>query len=115
MAGKYDKQLAKYNDILSKKPNDPHALAILARIAIKENRIADAENYYTAILLKMHNHPESLYMMGFINMKRNKRSTAINYFKKLLENGKENVFIYEYFNNWFWCKRIYNGKVVFQI
>ena len=55
MAGKYDKQLAKYNGILSKKPNDPHVLAILARIAIKENRIADAENYYTLFYLKCLN------------------------------------------------------------
>ena len=96
MAGKYDKQLVKYNDILSKKPNDPNALAILARIAIKENRMEDAEHYYSAILIETPNYPEALYMMGFINMKKNKYNASVSYFNHLLKIGKKNAFIYEY-------------------
>lgn len=96
MADKYAKQLAKYNAILSKKPGDPYALSILARIAVKDNRIEDAEHYYNSILLSSPDYPEALYMMGFLNMKRNKYKTAVNYFKKLISMGKENAFIYEY-------------------
>ncbi|WP_300369391.1 tetratricopeptide repeat protein [Brachyspira sp.] len=96
MAGKYAKQLAKYNSILSKNSQDPSTLAILARIAVKEARIDDAENYYNTVILNDPNHSEALYMIGFFNMKKNKYNEAIKYFKKLLYNGKENAFIYEY-------------------
>lgn len=96
MASKYAKQLAKYNSILSKNPKDVHTLSILARIALKEARINDAENYYNSILLNVPDYPEALYMIGFFNMQKNKYDKASNCFKKLLEKGKQNVFIYEY-------------------
>lgn len=96
MAGKYDKQLAKYNSILSKNPQDPNTLSILARIALKEGRIDDAEHYYNVILSNNPDYPEALYMIGFLYMKKNKYNDALLYFTKLLNNGKENAFIYEY-------------------
>ena len=96
MASKYAKQLAKYNSILSKNPKDPHTMSILARIAIKEGRIDDAENYYNSILLNSPDYPEALYMIGIFNMRKNRYNEAVKYFKKLISNGKENAFIYEY-------------------
>lgn len=96
MASKYAKLLDKYNSILSEKPNDSYALSILARIALKEARLEDAENYYSFILSSNPDYPEALYMMGFLFMNRNEYNKALGYFNKLLENGKENAFVYEY-------------------
>lgn len=96
MTGKYAKLLEKYNSILLEKPNDSYTLAILARIALKESRFEDAENYYNFILSNDSDYPEALYMMGFLFMNRNEYSKALGYFNKLLANGKENSFIYEY-------------------
>ena len=96
MASKYAKQLVKYNSILSENPKDAHSLAVLARIALKEARIEDAESYYNSILLDSPNYYEALYMIGFLNMKKNKYDEAVNYFQKLIANGQENAFIYEY-------------------
>ena len=96
MAGKYDKQLDKYNSILSEKPNDPYTLSILARIAFKESRFKDAENYYSTILSNSPNYPEALYMLGFFNIQRNEYDTALNYFNQLVSNGNVNAFVYEY-------------------
>ena len=96
MASKYAKQLNKYNAILEKKPNDPYTLSILARIALKEARLKDAEEYYNSILLNSPDYPEALYMTAFLNMKKNQYDDALNYFHKLIEIGKENAFVYEY-------------------
>ena len=50
MDSKYAKLLDRYNAILAEKPNDPYTISILARIAMKENRFEDAENYYNFVL-----------------------------------------------------------------
>ena len=96
MDSKYANLLDKYNAVLSEKPNDSYTISILARIAMKENRFEDAENYYNLVLKNDSEYPEALYMMGFISMKNRQYSEALNYFRKLISIGKANSFVYEY-------------------
>ena len=96
MDSKYTNLLNKYNSILSQKPNDPNALSILARIAVKENKFETAEKYYNFILLNNPEYPEALYMMGFFSMRKRQYSIAVNYFKRLASTGRTNSFVYEY-------------------
>ena len=96
MAVNYSEELSKYNALLSKNQNDTYALAMLARIAIKENRFNDAEDYYGIILSKDPKYAEALYMMAFFYMKKKQNSIAIEYLKNIIDIEKSNSFVYEY-------------------
>lgn len=91
-----DKQKEKYKDILKQNKKDINSILILARIAIKELKIAVAVEYYKNVLEIDYLNTEALFVLAAFNMKKGNLSNAIKMFKTIEESGIENNFVYEY-------------------